>query len=785
MMKKSLRLFATFLISFILFPLTLPHGNSCAWWEPDDIIDVSVFIPELISDARYDAFFLSIWDYYYEKDNVKYPGRNYPEGYSLNDINLAEWKKYWRGADEGAINMLVYDLTEQQVDSVSTCVRVGKLLDGTLESLGSDKSKLAAFEYLKLAKQIQAATELNRYNWNWEENNAKFDQQHISKLAEQARIRYKSAKDPFLKMRYGFQYVRACYASGQYLKAVDFAQNEFGYSASDGSMYYRTHGYEAAALCKLGRFSEANVWYARMYDAHEAFRLSAFESFHPQEEVEWNQTIAKATSTRDKELLWHLLGVYADPVHSMNELAAINPQSDLLPLLLVRAVNIAERNCVNNVSYPGQDFGFGFEYDSTHFTVDPYYSWNSVKRNNLNELNQTIANISDLRQNDKAVWLMAQAFVAWLQGDVNACLTSTEEAVELDGENPMIRAQAAIHRLISRRDDLQQLDAAAEQVILSLIQGLNPSGFVATRSQNAERMVLRAMRNQYLKLGNPLRAELAEPNPQEFYAKAEQIQEMIDFMLRKDHTPFERFVLGKYPLKLEELYDVQAVAKMYAGDFEGAKDVYAKHPAAGNDELMGNPFNIRIVDCHDCDHAKPLKVPYTKRKFADKILEMKAKANDPALDAKERATNYFLMANGLYNMTWYGNARLLSVTVVNWNMSYSERFSPYTTKETEEPIDGYFDSKPALEAYLKAYELSNDTEFKAKCIWMAAKCEHNIWLETEYGEESTGDFKSGDYFRKLKQEYSTSQYYKQVIAECGYFCQFITPGNQSCIKNKE
>ncbi len=784
MTTKTSRLFAAFLISFTLLPLTLPHGNSCAWWEPDDIIDVSVFIPELNTDARYDAFFLSIWDYYSEKDGQVYPGRKYAETKTINDLNTAEWRKYWQGADDGAINMLVYDLTEKQVDSVSTLVRVGKMLGGALESLGSDKSKLAALEYLKLAKQIQSATELNRYNWNWEENKANLDKQHISKLAEQARIRYKSSKDSFLKMRYGFQFVRSCYASGQYERAVDFARNEYSYKVEDGHMYFRTHGYEAAALCKLGRFSEANLWYARMYDAHEAYRFSAFESFHPQEAEAWNQTLSKANNARDKELLWHLLGVYADPIRGMNEIAAINPRSDLLPLLLVRAVNIAERNGVNNVTYPGQDFGFGFEYDSTHFTIDPYYSWNSVKSNNLNELKQTIAKISDLRQNDKAVWLMAQAFVAWLQGDVKACLTLTEIAIELESENPMIRAQAAIHRLISRRDNLQQLDAKAEQEILYLIQGLNPAGFVATRSQNAERMVLRAMRNQYLKLDNALRAELAEPNPQEFYAKAEQIQEMIDFMLRTDHTPFERFVLLKYPLKLEELYDVQAVAKMYAGDFEGAKDVYAKHPAAGNDELMGNPFNIGIVDCHDCDHAKPLKVPYTKRKFADKILEMKAKANDSALDGKERATNYFLMANGLYNMTWYGNARLLSVTVVNWNMSYSERFSPYTSKEADEPIDGYFDSKPALEAYLNAYALSNDNEFKAKCIWMAAKCEHNIWLETQYNEEATGAFKSGVYFRKLKAEYGNSQYYKQVIDECGYFCQFISPDNQSCIRNK-
>jgi hypothetical protein len=244
-------------------------------------------------------------------------------------------------------------------------------------------------------------------------------------------------------------------------------------------------------------------------------------------------------------------------------------------------------------------------------------------------------------------------------------------------------------------------------------------------------------------------------------------------------------VLAGYPIKLTELYDVLAVGEMYAGNFEAARTIYAKHPDAGTNELLGNPFNIHIVDCHDCDHAKPMKTPYTKRKFVDKILEMNSKANDLTLDAKERATNYFLVANGFYNMTWYGNARLLSSTVVNWNYMDSNHFAGYSdSNENAIKIEGYYDCSAASEYYLKAFALSTDAEFKAKCIWMAAKCEHNRWLETDYTIENLDAFKAGVYFRSLRDEYSNTQYYKQVIAECGYFCQFINPGNQTCIRNK-
>jgi hypothetical protein len=520
-----------------------------------------------------------------------------------------------------------------------------------------------------------------------------------------------------------------------------------------------------------------------MYDEGAAYRVSAFESFHPQHETEWQQTLALAKNPRDKELLWHLLGVYADPIRGMNEIAAINPQSDLLPLLMVRAVNIAEHNTLNNSRYPGEsDFSMN-EVDTTQFTIDPYFSWYSVQFNQLQELDNSLARIAASRNEDKGIWLMAQAFVTYLRGDQQLCLQQTEKALEIGKDNPLIRAQAAIHQLIAQWNKLKQLRQQDEQEILNLIQGLNPSGLLATRSENAERMILRFMRKQYSENGNELRAELAEPSPDEFYRSTAKTQEMIDFMLRTNHTPFEKYVLAGYPIKLTELYDVLAVGEIYAGNFEAARTIYAKHPDAGTNELLGNPFNIHIVDCHDCDHAKPMKTPYTKRKFVDKILEMNSKANDLKVDAKERATNYFLMANGLYNMTWYGNARLLSATVVNWNYMDSNRFAGYTNEKNMK-VQGYYSCEAASENYLKAFALSTDAEFKAKCIWMAAKCEHNRWLESDYTIENSDAFKAGVYFRSLRDEYSNTQYYKQVIAECGYFCQFITPGNQACIRNK-
>ena len=65
-------------------------------------------------------------------------------------------------------------------------------------------------------------------------------------------------------------------------------------------------------------------------------------------------------------------------------------------------------------------------------------------------------------------------------------------------------------------------------------------------------------------------------------------------------------------------------------------------------------------------------------------------------------------------------------------------------------------------------ELSVDKEFKAQCCFMAAKCEQNIYF-------SSADFnadrivKSGKYYQLLEENYSKTNYYREILKECGYF----------------
>ncbi len=775
----NLRLSVVFLISVLLFPQSAGVIKGCGGYEMDDIVNTSLFIPQMIKENRFDPFFLSLEDYYYSGSSDQ-PGRVETDSRSLKDYNLDEWSAFFQGFIRSEdIENIVYQIEINAVDSVR------QIIDKQIASTGiSQKTKEAGelvksgLVYLKFAKQIEKAVYRNYWMWDAEPP----DQMELLEYRNRAITAYKTNKNTFLKMRYAFQYVRLCYETAAFNEGISFVENDFPFQASQGMMYFRTIGYQAACLVKKREFSRSNLIYARLYDLGEVFKYEAFESFHPQGETEWKTTLELAKSNREKEVLWHLMGVYADPLKGIHEIAQIDVNSNLLPLLLVRAVQIAELNSANtSVDEYSYEMLNPENRQFETFTPDPLYSWNSIFKEQIGELISELLLIAPKRQTDKGIWYMGISYLYWLQKDTENCRKYSEIAAREAQENSYVLLQHGINKLLIGYGETSVLNEKTENDLHGLFAQVNSNQNNTEANGNAMRFVLRGLREMYLKSGDELMAELAEPHPEIYYTNEAKIQDMIDFMNDSKISPFRRFLLSRYCFSVDDLYDVQATSKIYSYNFESALAIYEAHPNAGRVELAGNPFNFRKVDCHDCDHAMPQKVVYTKKSFLEKMIELKSKAENASLEAEERANNYFLFANGLYNMTYYGNARIVSSTVLDFEVMY-ENYNADKTQEQE--IFPYHDCQLSEINYLKAAALSSKREFQARCFWMAAKCEHNVWLEKEYDEESGVDFIAGKYYHLLRDKYSNTKYYNEIIEECGYFCQYNNPGELSCIRNQ-
>lgn len=137
---------------------------------------------------------------------------------------------------------------------------------------------------------------------------------------------------------------------------------------------------------------------------------------------------------------------------------------------------------------------------------------------------------------------------------------------------------------------------------------------------------------------------------------------------------------------------------------------------------------------------------------------------------KDAANNYLLMGNGFYNMSYFGNSRLFYDTKFVEDDSYG-----YSTTEKSNENEIFYSTAKAKEYYLKAMSASNNKNMQAKCCWLLAKCEQaNYYIHgSDIPQKENSDIFVGEYYQKMKTEYSKTKYYKEVIKECGYFAKYV------------
>ena len=142
-------------------------------------------------------------------------------------------------------------------------------------------------------------------------------------------------------------------------------------------------------------------------------------------------------------------------------------------------------------------------------------------------------------------------------------------------------------------------------------------------------------------------------------------------------------------------------------------------------------------------------------------------------------TNCILLANAFYNITYFGNAR----TFYEGNIIGSAS-SPYAFKNSiREMITNCLIPKMYYE---KALEAAITDEQKAKCQFMLAKCQRNEYYNQQYDPKkdfwdnnsavqyAQVNFLAWNGFENLKNNYSKTKYYQEVIAECGYFKTYVS-----------
>jgi hypothetical protein len=328
-------------------------------------------------------------------------------------------------------------------------------------------------------------------------------------------------------------------------------------------------------------------------------------------------------------------------------------------------------------------------------------------------------------------------------------------------KNENLAKQIRQDRLLARVRAIKAIDKSQEPYLATELKWLSESMGVS----NA-RWMMRELSGVYQKGGDSLRAvllnnRLPETGSKALFPDSRKLDQILAFAAQPGKPAFDEFLASNYSHGKPSLLEMKALNELYAGRWKSAAELLAQAgPEIAGQQLRADPFMIHNLDCHDCDFEAKHKDSYTKASFVKKLIELSQKAE--RTDA-EGAQASFLLANGLYNMSYYGNARDVYAPKQGSPAAEGPSLAPNSRMDLAEKY------------YKRAMELSHDKEFKAKACFMAAKTEQNRYFNAS-SSSTAGDetaVHSPVYFKKLKDSFADTRYYQEIIKECGYFRRYL------------
>jgi hypothetical protein len=653
-------------------------------------------------------------------------------------LHLAEWKKHFGGRmPEQAWSDLLRKGDLSQIDHLIFVLK-GKESPGPADvpfQRYPDRARLiAALYYLGFAKRVDPFAKVEPAD-PWRPPPKKpgpNTDPGIQKLIDGAAQAMATTRDPFLRQRYAFQILRLLFFAHRDADALEFYLAHVGEFSEPSAISYRARGYAAGSLARLGRFAEANYLYSRLYADFPALAAPALWSFHPQEEADWARTLQLCKSPAEKEVLWQMLGITRDGPRAIGAIYALDPKSDRLPILLVR--EIAQVESATGISFLAN--------------LPP----NKETTERLSSLRKLVAGIADRGDTEQPwLWALAAGHLSALLGDKVAADRFLAKAESLGLPNALARKQLRASRFLAFVKGLKTIAPADELVLADGLAWLktvqvfstdgpppaDPFGPRAAVLFSSARRVLAAL---YRQTGNSVYAACLDDQG-DMYADPAKIEALREFLAKRDKSTYQSLLASLYPGSVEQVQELRAIALLFRGGIAEAASLLS---GMKTEALPADPFDARIRDCHDCDQAAPHRT-YTKAEALRRMADLLAEAQT---NPGKAAQNYFLLANALYNLTYYGNCRGF------YRVGDIERFVP-------------MDDSLAESYYRKTVELAGDRELQAKAAFMAAKCEHNAWYTAKQRARP-----AGKWFPVLKERYADTQYYAEILRECGDFRRY-------------
>lgn len=629
---------------------------------------------------------------------------------------LADWKGYLgAGVPDDALARLVYEASVDDLTRLATAKGKGPLGLEPSRWKVKGKGKLErALAYLRLARRVEALSAIDAPGLSPAESAA---------LLAEARAGA-TGKEPFLAQRYAFQTIRILFYQHDWPGVIDlFDKGKAPLARPSADLAARARYYVAGALRRTGKLARANLELARVHVASTALAPAAAQDFQPMEEADWREALRLAGTPREQAQLWRMVGLTKDGLVAAQEIARLEPTSNLLGLLLVRELSKAESH--------GAD-GWG---------AAPGAAEVAARNRTLTTLGGLAASLATTPRVDRP-WLLhlVAGHAAARRGDLATARAQLALAQKAKAGDARVAAQARASLALALSTS-GKLDPAGEDELARTMNALAPD---FGRKDALVSEVRASLARSLAQAGRVVDAEYLWPGtaPATSWADAAFIQQMIG-RAGKTSTAFDRFLLTS-PLSRSGLEQDLALRQLLDGNFAVAARTFATTTAASS-QLGTDPFVTHIVDCHDCDHETYATAPWTHASFAARLAELERQAGGKGDKAAEAA---LAIGNALYNVTWYGNARVVLEA------------GHHATRDTAR----------AERWYKKAYELATSRELKARAAFLAAKAELMQLVTAKYEPyDWVETLPVPTRWFPVVKLYADTAYHKEILAECGHY----------------
>lgn len=759
----------------------------------------SFFHPNLPDANGYRPFYYTGYNFLYDEN----------EPVEVSDMLAKEWADYCgqpvtasdaklfvNKFDRKDLSGLYFNIEKNQPATIPDSV-----MRNSMTAYFTRSKDLEALGYLLYAKQVEPSVVGNNDPWE----PVVRDNVKMSKLLKNGQQLYSASKKDFFKLRYAYQVIRLAHYSGRYAETIQLYDSYVLNNPTTSILQPLSLALKGGALFRTGKTKEAAYIFSKSFSSSVAKRVSNYLGFNwsIDRNTDRKEYLAMCKTKEEKASMLALFAMSSpgNELSAMKEIYQLNASAEELEILAVREINKLEEGYFTP-SLQKEKGGESF-----------YYYWEKDKADSLltdaGKETKALASLLHDMANNKAVknpglFETGAAYTAYMMKDyatANKYLAAADK-MKLTAK---VKDQWTLTNILVSINEHKFIDAAFEQQLLPSLQWLD-------EKMKAEKKVTAGYYeiDQWRKIYRDLLSEvLAGRYHQQgmFYKEAlcigaadivqsleteAQYSKGVDFMRNhltasdveklyalltgNQQNKFESYIIKRNTIKPGLVADFAGTAYLREYDYAKAIQWFKKSPDKKPQVLVKNPFVDLLYDQEE-QLSVEAKLKTSKLVFAETMLQLSQQiTTDPANAAKY----YYKMANGLYNMTYYGHTWEL----VQYQRSGSDGY--YIPKDAGKFQREYYGCFTAHDYFEKAMNASADKNFKARCLFMMAKCSQKQVAKPLYSDYSSNydqmeaaekvywkKFRQNKYFPQFVKEYSSTPFYKEVYNSCSFLKDFV------------